>query len=373
VRRRNGSIFEGAGREETAMQLATVTTARRNHLRIMPQDNEPHDTVPPSSEIDREAPTRPHSERPLKPEALDQLAARDELAPPARDTKPPREMTEDQKDAEALAIRQSLTPVDIGVGAVDQLIQLYQENNRRTRELLDPNSTFNRNSEERSQRIKRETVEELSRVVDDLAGRPVRELSERLDVLSKAVKVNEAHDTEQDRLLVDLRSRLERLESLPERFASELREINSALAELSLRHDVPGVDRTLAGRVVLLVEDSQQLSRTLTRVAESRGARVQAAASLHEAEILVAQERPDVAVIDIRLSGDDGFAVAAWLSSVHHLPKARMLLMTGATGDDVKLRAGAMGLRVLTKPFGATQLVSAIQDALAQSAEAPPG
>jgi CheY-like chemotaxis protein len=284
-----------------------------------------------------------------------------------RETLPPPEMTEDEKDEEALAVRMALSPLAVASDAVSTLIKLYQESNRRTYDILDPHGAFALASEDRSQRIKRETVEELSKVVDNLAGKPVRDLSQRLDVLSKALKDNETRDSEQDKQITVLRNRIES-------FEGELREMRSAISELSLRHDVPGAEQTLTGRVVLLVEDSAQLSKTLTRVAESRGARVQAAASLQEAEILVAQERPDVAVIDIRLSGADGFAVAAWLASVHHMAKPRMLLMTGATGEDVRLRAGQAGLRVLTKPFGANQLVAAIQDALAQPAEQdPPG
>lgn len=325
------------------MQLAAHTYARaprRNHLRIM-SPNEPHDTLPPTSAIDREEPTRPESARPV-------------MAPPARDTQPPRELTEDEKDEEALAIRRSLSPLDVGRVAVDQLITLYQDAKRRDHDYLDPDGRFARQSEERAQRVKRETIRELSQVVDDVAGRPLRELLER-------VAAGERKDAEQDRQISDLKARLDRLTEL---FGNELREINTALTELSVRSDPEPPSGALIGYYVLFVEDSQALGRTLERMATMQGARVAIASTRSEAETLFGQRTPDVAVIDLRLGSDDGAALAAWMVR-SGLPQQRVICMTGQLADPI---AKATGLRVLAKPFGSSELVAAIREALGRPA-----
>lgn len=283
-------------------------------------------------------------------------------------------MTEDEEDEKAAALREATRADTVATNAVNQLLRMYQDAQRREHDLLDADGKLAKLNDDRAVRMHKATVEELSLVVDNLAGQPVRALSQRMDGFSQALKDNERRDSEQDKLIADLRARLERFERQNESFGNEMREIRGTLTELSLSQDeAPSADMPLATRVVLVVEDSTHLTKTLARITEARGARVLTAASLPEAEILVAQERPDVAIVDIRLGGADGFAVAAWLINVHHFARSRILLMTGSTGDDVRLRAGAAGLRVLTKPFGASQLVSAIQDSLAQPSEAPPG
>ena len=70
----------------------------------------------------------------------------------------------------------------------------------------------------------------------------------------------------------------------------------------------PAASQQLAGRTVLLVEDRLDWADVLSRTLGSHGARVQLVTTSQDALDLLAQERPDVIVADIGLSGEDGYA-----------------------------------------------------------------
>lgn len=84
-----------------------------------------------------------------------------------------------------------------------------------------------------------------------------------------------------------------------------------------------------------------------------------AAADGAQAVALVAQHRPDVALLDLRMPGMDGVAATAAIVAEH--PGTRVLVLTTFADDEAilpALRAGAAGY--LTKDASAEQLVAAI-------------
>lgn len=174
--------------------------------------------------------------------------------------------------------------------------------------------------------------------------------------------------------VAEMQARLAQVEAL---FGSELRDIKTSLTTLMLEHGVAKAEvdpaaPSLAGKVLLVAEDSEGLARIITRVAQREGAFVLTASSRREAEKLIAARRPDLAVIDIALGSDDGIELATWLESKHGIRRSNVLLMTGHLEDHDAQRARRLRIRVLSKPFELASLVEALKEALvAQPTQAP--
>ena len=113
---------------------------------------------------------------------------------------------------------------------------------------------------------------------------------------------------------------------------------------------------------VLLVEDHRMFAELLCQaLAEHRdlvvtGCAVDGSDALEQA----AADPPDVVVLDYRLPGDDGVAVAARLRDV--VPDARVLMLTGHDDDHVAHAAVAAGCAgFMTKDRATVELVDAIR------------
>jgi CheY-like chemotaxis protein len=328
-------------------------------------------------------------------------------------TEPPRSMTHAEQEAEALAIREADVRLSNAVPVLDkdglvvkpatmqellynQLMRAHEDNKKRDFDLLDPNGKFAALSREREERIKLETITGLSQAVEQIAGGPIRDLSSRIGTIANELKANAAHDKRQDDLISQMMGEIEELKAQLKAmgrhpsYPQELINIKDALTDLKLRFDNVMVARNtpkspaetpLLGTTVLMVEDSPELSQTLTRIMRARGAIVWTADSRQAAETVIAAggiEKglvPDVAIIDIRLGADDGFEVAEMLVNKHGLARERILLMTGDATPAHRARALSVRFRLLDKPFGDGGIVGAIQEVLGatEPPEATPG
>ncbi len=118
---------------------------------------------------------------------------------------------------------------------------------------------------------------------------------------------------------------------------------------------------------MLLVDDDRLVLSTLASGLEQAGYAVQACASVEEAQRVLALERPDIAILDVRLPGQSGLDMAKHLLAYPGLP---FIFLTAFADDDVVQQAighGALGY--LVKPVDISQLVPAIEAAVARSAE----
>ena len=91
---------------------------------------------------------------------------------------------------------------------------------------------------------------------------------------------------------------------------------------------------------------------------------VDLAADGHEARLLAAARRPDVALLDLRLRAEDGVELAAQIRSL--VPTIKIVMMTSYSGDEPAhraLQAGAQGY--LLKDSLDRELVTAIRAVLA--------
>lgn len=109
---------------------------------------------------------------------------------------------------------------------------------------------------------------------------------------------------------------------------------------------------------ILIVEDEAVLAFGLQDGLELRGFQVCGTAPNRRAALELAEaHRPDLAIVDVRLSGnDDGVELAAELQRKYGTP----VLYATANPEDVQRRANAGLLVVLEKPYSIEEVVRGI-------------
>jgi AmiR/NasT family two-component response regulator len=119
---------------------------------------------------------------------------------------------------------------------------------------------------------------------------------------------------------------------------------------------------------LLLVDDDRLVLTTLARGLRSVGYRVTSAESAEEAEVWLASgERPDLAILDVRMPGQDGLYLAERLRALDHIPFMMLSAYNNAQIVEQAAASGALGYAV--KPLDIPQLVPAIEAALARANE----
>jgi serine phosphatase RsbU (regulator of sigma subunit) len=115
---------------------------------------------------------------------------------------------------------------------------------------------------------------------------------------------------------------------------------------------------------ILAVDDDPAMLRTVERILSGSHA-VRGASSADEALKLLRQEPCDVAIIDIRMPGMDGYALTRAIKELR--PATEVILVTGSVSDldeklvrSVKERAGFF----ITKPFSRSVLTSLVDRCL---------
>ena len=119
---------------------------------------------------------------------------------------------------------------------------------------------------------------------------------------------------------------------------------------------------------ILLVDDDRLVVATLSLGLEQAGYRVSTAESAEEAEVLLASgERPDLVILDIRMSGQSGLHLAKRLHELDHIPFVMFSAYSEPSMVDQATLDGALGY--LVKPLDIPQMVPAIEAALARANE----
>lgn len=123
-----------------------------------------------------------------------------------------------------------------------------------------------------------------------------------------------------------------------------------------------------APRHLLLVDDDRLVLSTLSMGLQQAGYRVGTAESAEEAEVLLAGgRRPDLAIVDIRMSGQDGLYLARRLRELDHIP---FIMLSAYSEQHMIGQASQLGaLGYLVKPLDTSQLLPAIEAALARANE----
>ncbi|HET7747721.1 MAG TPA: ATP-binding protein [Vicinamibacteria bacterium] len=120
---------------------------------------------------------------------------------------------------------------------------------------------------------------------------------------------------------------------------------------------------SLAGTMVLAVDDEPDARALITAVLEQHGARVVVAASAAEALRLLDRERPDVLVSDVEMPGEDGYALIRRVRERSpekggDIPAAAL---TAHAGMQDRIRALLAGFQIhLAKPVQPVELAAVV-------------
>lgn len=115
---------------------------------------------------------------------------------------------------------------------------------------------------------------------------------------------------------------------------------------------------------ILIVEDEALVATLIGDMLEELGFAVTGiAASGREALALVAEQKPRLALIDIRLAGSiDGIELARQLRQEHGIPA---IFLSGDIGPEIARRAqAAQPLGMMQKPFRPSEIFNAIERAM---------
>jgi CheY-like chemotaxis protein len=117
--------------------------------------------------------------------------------------------------------------------------------------------------------------------------------------------------------------------------------------------------------VILAVEDNEANRMLIQAVLEGLGYMVSLASSATEALASIAQQRPDLILMDIQLPGQDGLALTRLLKAdpdVASVPVVAITAHAMASDRQRCLEAGCIGY--IAKPFNTRTLGAEIQDFL---------
>ncbi|MBI3184622.1 MAG: response regulator [Myxococcales bacterium] len=127
----------------------------------------------------------------------------------------------------------------------------------------------------------------------------------------------------------------------------------------SIKGPTPAAPREVkASRLILVVEDDEELRDLLTQTIEGLGYAVETASHGLKAIDHVRRRRPDLVLFDLQMPVCDGVRLHEELVALS-FPVERLVLMSAA--DDGRRRASSMGVRFLKKPFDVDQLREALE------------
>jgi two-component system, OmpR family, response regulator len=121
---------------------------------------------------------------------------------------------------------------------------------------------------------------------------------------------------------------------------------------------------------VLIVDDDPSIRALLTEYFTENGLRVSGAASSAEMTATLAAAAIDIVVLDLRLAGEDGMAIARTLRGQSAIP---IIMLTGVRDEADRVMGLELGADdYLTKPFSPRELLARVRTVLRRAAAATP-
>jgi CheY-like chemotaxis protein len=119
----------------------------------------------------------------------------------------------------------------------------------------------------------------------------------------------------------------------------------------------------MPGRLILVVDDEQEMRDVVQQVLKTGGHRVVTAANGKEAGLLLAKEKIDLVLTDLLMPEKDGTEVITDLRKKH--PAMPVVAMSGGgrmpRGEYLKIARLFGAHAILEKPFTSEQLLSTIE------------
>jgi DNA-binding response OmpR family regulator len=124
-------------------------------------------------------------------------------------------------------------------------------------------------------------------------------------------------------------------------------------------------------KLILVVDDDQELSDGLRVVLEKQGHKVIQARDGQQAKNLVYQHRPDLVILDMMMPRMGGYPVLEHFRGKPDAPP--IIMMTANEGSRHKAYAEYLGVvDYIRKPFAMERLLDAVQRGLAVKAQGKP-
>ncbi len=120
---------------------------------------------------------------------------------------------------------------------------------------------------------------------------------------------------------------------------------------------------------IFLVEDDKEIAKNLARLLHTEGFTVEHASTKGEVALLIAQNKFDIALVDISLPDGNGFSVCTEIKQQLNIP----VLFLTASDDEASV---VTGLNIgaddyIIKPFRPRELIARIKAALRKSGSSP--
>jgi two-component system response regulator RegA len=123
--------------------------------------------------------------------------------------------------------------------------------------------------------------------------------------------------------------------------------------------------------LLLLLEDDERLRMRLARAFKERGVDVRTAATIGEAQHLISEEAPEMAVLDLRVPDGQPLDLITLLKTAD--PETRIVVVTGYGSIATAIEAMRRGAtNYLTKPADADEILAAFLPPGADRAVPPP-
>ena len=132
---------------------------------------------------------------------------------------------------------------------------------------------------------------------------------------------------------------------------------------------VPGMEKDLMSAKVLIVEDEQPLAEMLAYNLEAEGFVVFRAESAEEAEMLVAEEQPDLVILDWMLPQVSGIELCRRFRSRPDTRSMPVLMLTARGEESDRIRGLSTGADdYVVKPFSLPELLARVNAILRRAA-----
>jgi len=121
---------------------------------------------------------------------------------------------------------------------------------------------------------------------------------------------------------------------------------------------------------ILIVDDDADIRALLTEYFAENGLRVSSAGSGSEMSKILEEAAIDLVVMDLRLGGEDGMAIARKLRSESVIP---LIMLTGVRDEADRVMGLELGADdYLTKPFSPRELLARVRTVLRRAKAATP-
>ncbi|MBE0453569.1 response regulator transcription factor [Roseovarius autotrophicus] len=117
----------------------------------------------------------------------------------------------------------------------------------------------------------------------------------------------------------------------------------------------------MSQKTVLLVEDEDNIALALSHLIGRAGYALRRVATGTDAMVALAEQRPDLVVLDVMLPGKSGYEICQLIRRDEALKGVKVLMITAGGGEMERRKGMAVGADAfMTKPFSTADLTQKV-------------